>query len=270
MARQTVNIDVAIGGHPRVRALPVEERWAFVAGVLALAGAAPTPGLLVGLDGEPLTPEQVALQAGVSVEAATGALRKLHQFGTITAGPGGARLASWQDWNPPVRASDLPEATRARKRAERARKRAEAEQIRSGRGRPQLELDERTDVTRLCHLLAEMVRANDPKARVEPDDSKWRDSMRLLLDKDGRSVDEVERAIRWALTDEFWRAIVLTPRKLRRNFDQVWQRMRATPVRPVGGATTDRPLDPVTRRVVERARDAGQELPERLERKLAS
>jgi hypothetical protein len=81
------------------------------------------------------------------------------------------------------------------------------------------EARERGDVVQLCRLLAELVRGNDPKAKVAPDSERWRDAARLLVDRDGRTVDEIERVMRWALADEFWRANVLSMPKLRQQFD---------------------------------------------------
>lgn len=74
---------------------------------------------------------------------------------------------------------------------------------------------------------------------------------RLLLDRDGRSVDQVKRAIDFATTDEFWRANILSMSKLRDKYDTL--RLRAQSKRSVrdpqgdmlkrmlDDATSDRP-----------------------------
>lgn len=79
----------------------------------------------------------------------------------------------------------------------------------------------REDVERLCHLLANLIRGNDPKAKIAPDSKGWRDAMRLLIDKDGRSEAAVERIIRWSQADEFWRSNILSAPKLREQFTQL-------------------------------------------------
>lgn len=77
----------------------------------------------------------------------------------------------------------------------------------------------RPDVDALLDLLEAEVVANGGKAPAR--NRKNRDAMRLLLDKDGRSVDQVEAAIRWCQADEFWRANILSASKLRDKYDQL-------------------------------------------------
>jgi hypothetical protein len=55
---------------------------------------------------------------------------------------------------------------------------------------------------------------------------KSRDAMRLMLDRDKRTPDQIERAIRWCQTDEFWRGVILSASKLREKYDQL--RLAAT------------------------------------------
>jgi hypothetical protein len=84
---------------------------------------------------------------------------------------------------------------------------------------------ERPDVADLCRLLADLILANDPKAKVQPDGRRWRDAARLLLDRDGRDREQVERVIRWSQADDFWRSNVLSMPKLREKFPQLLLRM---------------------------------------------
>jgi hypothetical protein len=45
--------------------------------------------------------------------------------------------------------------------------------------------------------------------------------MRLLLDLDGRTFEQVEAAIVWSQNDEFWRTNILSASKLRSKYDQL-------------------------------------------------
>jgi hypothetical protein len=47
-----------------------------------------------------------------------------------------------------------------------------------------------------------------------------------MLDRDGRTEDQIHRAIDWCQDDEFWRANILSMPKLREKYDQL--RLRAT------------------------------------------
>ena len=79
----------------------------------------------------------------------------------------------------------------------------------------------REDVASLCRLLADLILANDPKAKVSPGSTAWTDPCRLLLDRDGRTAAEIERVIRFCAADDFERANVLSMSKLRKRFTQL-------------------------------------------------
>jgi hypothetical protein len=77
---------------------------------------------------------------------------------------------------------------------------------------------EHPDGERLCLLLADLIVANDERAKVQPQSKGWRDAMRLLIDADGRAPGEVEQVIRWCQADDFWRSNILSASKLREKF----------------------------------------------------
>jgi hypothetical protein len=81
----------------------------------------------------------------------------------------------------------------------------------------------RDDAERLCEHLASKIEANGSRRPVV--NAKWRDAARLLIDKDGRTEEQVRAAIDWCQQDEFWRANILSMPKLREKYDQL--RMQA-------------------------------------------
>lgn len=89
-------------------------------------------------------------------------------------------------------------------------------------------IPERPEVALLTGLLADLMLANDPGAKARPDTKAWRDPMRLLLDRDDRAPDLVERVIRWSQADNFWRSNILSPGKLREQFPQLVLKMQAS------------------------------------------
>lgn len=77
----------------------------------------------------------------------------------------------------------------------------------------------RPDVERLCEHLAERIKANGSR---KPNITKaWRESARLLIDRDKRTEDEIHRAIDWCQNDDFWKANVLSMPTLRRQYDRL-------------------------------------------------
>lgn len=107
---------------------------------------------------------------------------------------------------------------------------------------------ERADVDRLCRLLADRIEGNGSKRPAVG--KKWRDSARLMLDKDGHSEQQVAAAINWSQDHEFWRSNIMSMPKLREKYDQL--RLQAIRERNSGkpkATTNDR---------VRQAREAGQ------------
>jgi len=82
----------------------------------------------------------------------------------------------------------------------------------------------RPDVDQVCNHLADRIEANGSQRPRVTD--RWRDAARLLIDRDGRTVDQILRAIDWCQADSFWRANVLSMPTLRSRYDQL--RLRAS------------------------------------------
>ena len=77
----------------------------------------------------------------------------------------------------------------------------------------------RPELDHLCNLLADLIAANGSKRPTVG--KRWIQACRLLIDRDGRTVDQVENAIRWCQADEFWRTNILSMPKLREKYDQL-------------------------------------------------
>jgi len=77
----------------------------------------------------------------------------------------------------------------------------------------------RADVEHICRHLADRIEGNGSKRPTVT--KRWRDSARLLLDRDGRTVEQVVKAIDWCQTDTFWRANILSMPTLREKYDQL-------------------------------------------------
>ena len=77
----------------------------------------------------------------------------------------------------------------------------------------------RQDVEAICEHLADAIESNGSKRPTIT--TRWRSAARLMLDKDGRTEDDVHAAIEWAQRDEFWRANILSLPTLRDKYDQL-------------------------------------------------
>ena len=93
--------------------------------------------------------------------------------------------------------------------------------------------DPRPDVDAVCDAMAASVQRRTGRApRIT---ATWRTQARLMIDRDGRSVEEITRVIDWAEGNDFWRANVLSLPKLRQKFDTLRLQAQRPQGRPQGG-----------------------------------
>ncbi|WP_224274002.1 hypothetical protein [Streptomyces sp. LS1784] len=141
------------------------------------------------------------------------------------------RAASKGEANGEALASDLLKQTRTKTEAETETETEVEEVLRtSSRARRGAGHDEppRADVERVCRALADAIEANGSKRPTIT--KQWRDSARLLIDKDRRTVEQVLGAIEWSQNSDFWRPNVQSMPKLRKQYDQMrLQAMRDKP-----------------------------------------
>ncbi|GAA2803450.1 hypothetical protein [Streptomyces showdoensis] len=100
----------------------------------------------------------------------------------------------------------------------------------------------RADVEAVCRHLADVLERTGSKRPSITD--KWRTATRLMLDRDGVSVEDAKHAIDWAHANDFWQAHILTPMKLREKYDTLRRQASATQRRqkPAGPATAPRDM----------------------------
>lgn len=61
---------------------------------------------------------------------------------------------------------------------------------------------------------------NNPKAR-KPDPQKWADVVRLMIERDNRTPEEIKLYIDWSQNHSFWKGNILSTQKLRDQFDKL-------------------------------------------------
>lgn len=70
-----------------------------------------------------------------------------------------------------------------------------------------------------CDLLADLIQANGSKRPTIND--RWLSDMERLHRVDERNWEQITRAIEWCQADDFWRANIMSPGKLRKQYDQL-------------------------------------------------
>ena len=178
----------------------------------------------------------------------------------------GYQIARWEEWQLELEAiARRRSADRDRKRAERARVQAGKEHVSrtsrdtsAGQSAPKRrerknsspngeETSVRDDIQRICTHLADRIEANGSKRPAVT--ARWHDAARLLIDRDGRTEDQIHRAIDWSQDHEFWRSNILSMPKLREKYDQ----LRLQAVRPAS-ASRQAQTDDQFQRAMQRAR----------------
>lgn len=85
---------------------------------------------------------------------------------------------------------------------------------------------------KLSFRLLQKIKENIPDFK-EPNMQKWSDDMRLMLERDKRTSEQISYLIDWCQRDSFWKANILSPAKLRKQFDQLVVKVKSANEKPV-------------------------------------
>ncbi|MDO4536263.1 MAG: hypothetical protein Q4B63_10710 [Clostridium perfringens] len=77
----------------------------------------------------------------------------------------------------------------------------------------------------LSKLLFSLMQNNNPNVR-KPDFQRWSKEFDSILRIDKRNVEEVKKVIGWSQRDLFWKSNILSPSKLRKQYDSLVLKMK--------------------------------------------
>lgn len=80
------------------------------------------------------------------------------------------------------------------------------------------------DDLRIAEIILQGVRKLSPNHK-QPNMEAWADAVRLMRERDKRQPDQIEAVFHWANADDFWQSNILSPAKLRKQFDQLLVKM---------------------------------------------
>lgn len=86
--------------------------------------------------------------------------------------------------------------------------------------------DENSPVTKIVNFFVDEIRKNRPDFKGHS--KSWFTDMDRILRLDNRDPKEVCRIIRFAQTDDFWKANILSPKKLRQHYDALAIKLQQT------------------------------------------
>lgn len=108
-----------------------------------------------------------------------------------------------------------------------------------------------TSDTENARLLFSKMKENNPGIK-EPNFDKWSDDFRMMREIDERTDKQIKYLINWTQNDGFWKTNILSPIKLRKQFDQLalkakveYQQKNELPYKPKEQTSTNyKPFDP--------------------------
>lgn len=77
----------------------------------------------------------------------------------------------------------------------------------------------------LAKLLLKEIRKNNPNHK-EPNLNSWANTIRLMMERDNRSFDDIKKVILFCQNDSFWYKNILSAGKLRKQFDRLYLQMK--------------------------------------------
>ena len=84
------------------------------------------------------------------------------------------------------------------------------------------EKNKNPDYVEMVDLLISKIEENDPKyffgKNKNTKRDNWYDHIRLLVEKDKRTLEEIKHVINWCQSDDFWKTNILSTFKLRKQF----------------------------------------------------
>jgi hypothetical protein len=86
--------------------------------------------------------------------------------------------------------------------------------------------------SQLAELLVDRITANKPNFKIPANIDSWSNEVRLMMENDKRTYEQIESVINWCQQDSFWQSNILSIKKLREKFDQLESKMKQKTVMP--------------------------------------
>ncbi|WP_447579981.1 hypothetical protein, partial [Acinetobacter baumannii] len=77
----------------------------------------------------------------------------------------------------------------------------------------------------MAQQLFSLMLENNPNVK-KPDFNNWANEIRLMRERDNRTEEQIRYLIDWTQADSFWKGNILSPAKLRKQFDQLAIKVR--------------------------------------------
>jgi len=103
-------------------------------------------------------------------------------------------------------------------RTQNKNKNARMQECKKNNNTKRLDFDEKH--MKLAALLWKFIQGHNPSAK-KPNLEKWANTFRLMMERDGREGKEIQNLIKWSTNHHFWYKNILSPDKLRKQYDRL-------------------------------------------------
>lgn len=110
-------------------------------------------------------------------------------------------------------------------RSKKEEVRGKKEEVNSSPDSAKAKYDDDSPYMKLAKRLYNHIKQRNPKQK-EPNWQTWADDFRKTVELDDRELDEVIKVLDWCQQDDFWRNNVLSPSKFRKQYDQLYLKMK--------------------------------------------
>ena len=83
--------------------------------------------------------------------------------------------------------------------------------------------DEQIDLSK---FLLNRILLNKPNYKPPSNINIWANDMRLMIERDNRTVEQIKNVIEWCSDDGFWQTVILSASSLRKSFDKIESKMQ--------------------------------------------
>jgi hypothetical protein len=103
--------------------------------------------------------------------------------------------------------------------------------VKNVKGTPKRVYEETSTPYQLAVYFLERIRENNPEHK-EPNLQKWADDIRLMIEKDKRTDEQIRYLMKWVQQDNFEMTNVLSPSKIRKRYDQLVMKVKSQKKKP--------------------------------------
>lgn len=101
----------------------------------------------------------------------------------------------------------------------------ESKEEKSKKNSPKQVYDDASIYFQLASYFIERIRLNNPEYK-QPNLQTWSNDIRLMMEQDNRTEEQIRFLIKWVQEDDFEQINVLSPDKLRKRFDQLVMKVK--------------------------------------------